>query len=128
MQRGLFEYYEVRFRVCAIFLIVFHLCFDIRHRPALGECLAHLANAMPVAFLEPNLNEYNAFSVYTTKTPRERTSQSHSMHVKYMCVNFFLLLTQPSFIYSPGPSQQRQGTVFGHSRARHPHEGDRRSG
>ncbi|KAI5100120.1 ryanodine receptor 1 isoform X9 [Silurus meridionalis] len=43
-----------------------------RHRPALGECLAHLAAAMPVAFLEPHLNEYNAFSVYTTKTPRER--------------------------------------------------------
>lgn len=44
-------------------------------RPALGECLAHLAAAMPVAFLEPNLNEFNAYSVYTTKTPRERTSQ-----------------------------------------------------
>ncbi|GAA6068399.1 ryanodine receptor 1, partial [Tachysurus ichikawai] len=43
-----------------------------RHRPALGECLAHLAAAMPVAYLEPHLNEYNAFSVYTTKTPRER--------------------------------------------------------
>uniref|UniRef100_A0A3Q2Z7H8 Ryanodine receptor 1 n=1 Tax=Hippocampus comes TaxID=109280 RepID=A0A3Q2Z7H8_HIPCM len=44
-----------------------------RQRPALGECLAHLAAAMPVAFLEPELNEFNAFSVYTTKTPRERT-------------------------------------------------------
>uniref|UniRef100_A0A2I3H0N9 Ryanodine receptor 1 n=1 Tax=Nomascus leucogenys TaxID=61853 RepID=A0A2I3H0N9_NOMLE len=33
-------------------------------RPALGE------SAMPVAFLEPQLNEYNAFSVYTTKSPR----------------------------------------------------------
>ncbi|CAG5986514.1 unnamed protein product, partial [Menidia menidia] len=33
-----------------------------KQRPALGECLAHLAAAMPVAFLEPVLNEYNAFS------------------------------------------------------------------
>lgn len=46
-----------------------------RQRPALGECLAHLAAAMPVAFLEPHLNEFNSFSVYTTKTPRERASE-----------------------------------------------------
>ncbi|GLD74845.1 ryanodine receptor 1-like protein, partial [Lates japonicus] len=44
-----------------------------KQRPALGECLAHLAAAMPVAFLEPALNEFNTFSVYTTKTPRERS-------------------------------------------------------
>lgn len=44
-------------------------------RPALGECLARLAAAMPVAFLEPQLNEYNACSVYTTKSPRERASK-----------------------------------------------------
>lgn len=48
-----------------------------RLRPALGECLARLAAAMPVAFLEPELNEYNACSVYTTKSPRERASESH---------------------------------------------------
>jgi hypothetical protein len=30
---------------------------------------------MPVAFLEPQLNEYNACSVYTTKSPRERASE-----------------------------------------------------
>lgn len=30
---------------------------------------------MPVAFLEPQLNEYNACSVYTTKSPRERASK-----------------------------------------------------
>lgn len=47
-----------------------------RLRPALGECLACLAAAMPVAFLEPQLNEYNACSVYTTKSPRERASKS----------------------------------------------------
>lgn len=47
-----------------------------RLRPALGECLARLAAAMPVAFLEPELNEYNACSVYTTKSPRERASES----------------------------------------------------
>ncbi|MGH0140034.1 UNVERIFIED_CONTAM: hypothetical protein FKN15_010015 [Acipenser sinensis] len=43
-----------------------------RQRPALGECLARLAAAFPVAYLEPHLNEYNMFSVYNTKTPRER--------------------------------------------------------
>lgn len=49
--------------------------FSSRLRPALGECLARLAAAMPVAFLEPQLNEYNACSVYTTKSPRERASK-----------------------------------------------------
>lgn len=50
-----------------------------RLRPALGECLARLAAAMPVAFLEPELNEYNACSVYTTKSPRERASESRGL-------------------------------------------------
>uniref|UniRef100_A0A8C1G5L1 Ryanodine receptor 1a (skeletal) n=1 Tax=Cyprinus carpio TaxID=7962 RepID=A0A8C1G5L1_CYPCA len=57
----------------------------IRHRPALGECLAHLAAAMPVAYLEPHLNEYNAFSVYTTKTPRERAILGLPNHVHELC-------------------------------------------
>ncbi|CAN0250954.1 unnamed protein product [Lampetra fluviatilis] len=43
-----------------------------RQRPALGECLAGLAGAFPVAFLEPELNQNNSCSVYVTKTPRER--------------------------------------------------------
>ncbi|XP_050977789.1 ryanodine receptor 1 isoform X6 [Labeo rohita] len=56
-----------------------------KHRPALGECLAHLAAAMPVAYLEPHLNEYNAFSVYTTKTPRERAILGLPNHVHELC-------------------------------------------
>ncbi|XP_023662899.1 ryanodine receptor 1b isoform X3 [Paramormyrops kingsleyae] len=54
-------------------------------RPALGECLGHLAAAMPVAFLEPSLNEYNAYSVYTTKTPRERTILGLPNQVEELC-------------------------------------------
>lgn len=53
-------------------VLVLYIC---RQRPALGECLAHLAAAMPVAYVEPHLNEFNTFSVYTTKTPRERASE-----------------------------------------------------
>lgn len=34
---------------------------------------------MPVAYLEPHLNEFNAFSVYTTKTPRERASECNTV-------------------------------------------------
>nr|XP_055030657.1 ryanodine receptor 1b isoform X5 [Misgurnus anguillicaudatus] len=56
-------------------------------RPALGECLAHLAAAMPVAFLEPTLNEYNAYSVYTTKTPRERTILGLPSQVQELCLD-----------------------------------------
>uniref|UniRef100_A0A8C4NJ27 Ryanodine receptor 2 n=1 Tax=Eptatretus burgeri TaxID=7764 RepID=A0A8C4NJ27_EPTBU len=46
--------------------------FMERHRPAVGECVAGLAGAFPVAFLEPELNKNNPYSVYVTKTPRER--------------------------------------------------------
>ncbi|XP_028825170.1 ryanodine receptor 1-like isoform X5 [Denticeps clupeoides] len=58
-----------------------------RLRPALGECLAHIAAAMPVAFLEPHLNEYNAFSVYTTKTPRERAILGLPNEVQELCTD-----------------------------------------
>ncbi|XP_076875611.1 ryanodine receptor 1 isoform X2 [Brachyhypopomus gauderio] len=58
-----------------------------RHRPALGECLAHLAAAMPVAYLEPHLNEFNAFSVYTTKTPRERAILGLPNEVQELCLD-----------------------------------------
>ncbi|TMS20963.1 Ryanodine receptor 3 [Larimichthys crocea] len=43
-----------------------------RQLPALGQCLATLAGAMPVAFLEPLLNTYNPCSVFNTKSARER--------------------------------------------------------
>lgn len=67
-----------------------YACFSFlcRQRPALGECLAHLAAAMPVAFLEPVLNEFNSFSVYTTKTPRERASEFF-----YLYDSFYMLQT-----------------------------------
>lgn len=47
-----------------------------RQLPALGQCLATLAGAMPVAFLEPLLNTYNSCSVFNTKSARERASES----------------------------------------------------
>uniref|UniRef100_A0A8V0YA01 Ryanodine receptor 1 n=1 Tax=Gallus gallus TaxID=9031 RepID=A0A8V0YA01_CHICK len=56
-----------------------------RQRPALGECLARLAAAMPVAFLEPRLNEFNPCSVYSTKSPRERAILGLPSHVEEMC-------------------------------------------
>ncbi|EPQ04192.1 Ryanodine receptor 1 [Myotis brandtii] len=40
---------------------------------------------MPVAFLEPQLNEYNAYSVYTTKSPRERAILGLPNSVEEMC-------------------------------------------
>lgn len=43
-----------------------------RQLPALGHCLATLAGAMPVAFLEPKLNTYNPCSVFNTKSVRDR--------------------------------------------------------
>lgn len=67
-------------------LVVFVAFCMYRQRPALGECLAHLAAAMPVAYLEPHLNEFNAFSVYTTKTPRERASECGTLSLNVFCV------------------------------------------
>ncbi|XP_036397613.1 ryanodine receptor 3-like isoform X4 [Megalops cyprinoides] len=56
-----------------------------RQLPALGECLATLAGAMPVAFLEPYLNMHNPCSVFNTKTPRERAILSMPDTVEEMC-------------------------------------------
>ncbi|CAM9111927.1 unnamed protein product [Bubo scandiacus] len=56
-----------------------------RQRPALGECLARLAAAMPVAFLEPQLNEFNPCSVYSTKSHRERAILGLPSRVEEMC-------------------------------------------
>lgn len=47
----------------------------LRQLPALGQCLATLAGAMPVAFLEPPLNVYNPCSIFNTKSARERAGK-----------------------------------------------------
>ncbi|KAI5611303.1 ryanodine receptor 3 isoform X3 [Silurus asotus] len=54
--------------------------------PVLGECLATLVGAMPVAFLEPHLNMHNPRSVFNTKTPRERAILSMPDTVEEMCL------------------------------------------
>ncbi|XP_071057732.1 ryanodine receptor 3-like [Pseudochaenichthys georgianus] len=56
-----------------------------RQLPALGQCLATLAGAMPVAFLEPVLNAYNPCSVFNTKSPRERSILGIQDSVAEMC-------------------------------------------
>ncbi|XP_034436295.1 ryanodine receptor 3 isoform X5 [Hippoglossus hippoglossus] len=59
--------------------------FVERHLPVLGESLATLVGAMPVAFLEPHLNAHNPLSVFNTKTPRERAILSMPDTVVEMC-------------------------------------------
>ncbi|XP_039525300.1 ryanodine receptor 3 isoform X4 [Pimephales promelas] len=56
-----------------------------RQLPALGECLATLAGAMPVAFLEPQLNKHNPCSVFNTKTSRERAVVGMPESVEDVC-------------------------------------------
>ncbi|KAG9481022.1 hypothetical protein GDO78_010331 [Eleutherodactylus coqui] len=56
-----------------------------RQRPALGECLAALAGAIPVAFLEPSLNHNNPLSVFNTKSPRERAILGMPDTIEEMC-------------------------------------------
>ncbi|XP_056620483.1 ryanodine receptor 3 [Triplophysa dalaica] len=53
--------------------------------PVLGECLSTLVGAMPVAFLEPQLNMHNPQSVFNSKTPRERAILSMPDTVEEMC-------------------------------------------
>ncbi|XP_077408297.1 ryanodine receptor 3 isoform X2 [Vanacampus margaritifer] len=59
--------------------------FVERYLPALGESLATLVGAMPVAFLEPHLNTHNPLSVFNTKSPRERAILSMPDMVEEMC-------------------------------------------
>jgi len=54
---------------------LFNQFLFLRQLPALGQCLATLAGALPVAFLEPLLNMYNPCSVFNTKSARERAGE-----------------------------------------------------
>ncbi|KAM6912919.1 ryanodine receptor 3 [Xenentodon cancila] len=56
-----------------------------RQLPAIGQCLATLAGAMPVAFLEPLLNTYNPCSVFNTKSARDRAVLGIRDSVEEMC-------------------------------------------
>uniref|UniRef100_A0A673C6E5 Ryanodine receptor 3 n=1 Tax=Sphaeramia orbicularis TaxID=375764 RepID=A0A673C6E5_9TELE len=56
-----------------------------RQLPALGQCLATLAGAMPVAFLEPMLNMYNPCSVFNTKSARDRAILGIPDSVENVC-------------------------------------------
>ncbi|XP_028826293.1 ryanodine receptor 2 isoform X5 [Denticeps clupeoides] len=56
-----------------------------RQRPALGECLAAFSGAFPVAFLEPQLNKHNSYSIYNTKGSRERTALGLPTEVEEVC-------------------------------------------
>lgn len=40
-----------------------YLPYIPRHRPALGQCLSAFASCFPVAFLEPEFNTSNKYSV-----------------------------------------------------------------
>ncbi|XP_074241464.1 ryanodine receptor 2 isoform X1 [Saimiri boliviensis] len=58
-----------------------------RQRSALGECLAAFAGAFPVAFLETHLDKHNIYSIYNTKSSRERAALSLPSNVEDVCPN-----------------------------------------
>ncbi|XP_049611963.1 ryanodine receptor 3 isoform X1 [Syngnathus scovelli] len=74
-----------RILTCYYYLGTGKNIFVERYLPALGESLATLVGAMPVAFLEPHLNSHNPLSVFNTKTPRERAILSMPDTVEEMC-------------------------------------------
>uniref|UniRef100_A0A668AN21 Uncharacterized protein n=1 Tax=Myripristis murdjan TaxID=586833 RepID=A0A668AN21_9TELE len=56
-----------------------------RQRPALGECLAAFAAAFPVAFLEPQLNKFNSFSIYNSKATKDMAALGLPGQVEEVC-------------------------------------------
>uniref|UniRef100_A0A2I3SYJ4 Ryanodine receptor 2 n=1 Tax=Pan troglodytes TaxID=9598 RepID=A0A2I3SYJ4_PANTR len=58
-----------------------------RQRSALGECLAAFAGAFPIAFLETHLDKHNIYSIYNTKSSRERAALSLPTNVEDVCPN-----------------------------------------
>ncbi|EMP27125.1 Ryanodine receptor 2 [Chelonia mydas] len=56
-----------------------------RQRSALGECLAAFAGAFPVAFLETHLNKHNTYSIYNTKSARDRAALNLPISVEEVC-------------------------------------------
>lgn len=86
---------------------------------------------MPVAYLEPHLNEFNAFSVYTTKTPRERSSEFKTnvySRMFLLCNALFLGFLSSLFVQSPGSSQCGSGVMSWHPTAGPSAKGDWRLG
>lgn len=58
--------HHIRFTVFVIIIVYFtHTNSPVffRHRALIGDCLAALASAFPVAFLEANLNSNNPLSI-----------------------------------------------------------------
>ncbi|XP_072679041.1 ryanodine receptor 2 [Canis lupus baileyi] len=58
-----------------------------RQRSALGECLAAFAGAFPIAFLETHLDKHNIYSIYNTKSSRERAGINLPTNVEDVCPN-----------------------------------------
>ncbi|KAM9364976.1 ryanodine receptor 2 [Pholidichthys leucotaenia] len=59
--------------------------FMERQRSAAGACLAALAEAFPVCFLEPDLNQNNPYSIYNTLSATETKRHRLPEEVKDMC-------------------------------------------
>ena len=49
-----------------------------RHRPSLGTCLGAFAACFPVAFLEPDLNQYNQYSIHGRLQERSLEAQGEA--------------------------------------------------
>ncbi|KAM5301819.1 ryanodine receptor 2 isoform 4-T4 [Glossophaga mutica] len=58
-----------------------------RQRSSLGECLAAFAGAFPVAFLETHLDKHNSYSIYNTRSSRERAALNLPASVEDVCPN-----------------------------------------
>ncbi|KAK9529913.1 hypothetical protein VZT92_011459 [Zoarces viviparus] len=56
-----------------------------RQRPALGKCLAAFSAAFPVAFLEPHINKFNSFSIYSSKGAHDRAALGLPGQVGEVC-------------------------------------------
>ncbi|KAL1784292.1 ryanodine receptor 2 [Sigmodon hispidus] len=58
-----------------------------RQRSAIGECLAAFAGAFPIAFLETHLDKHNIYSIFNTRSSRERAALSLPANVEDVCPN-----------------------------------------
>lgn len=65
--------------------------YIFRQRSALGECLAAFAGAFPVAFLETHLNKHNTYSIYNTKSAKDRAGTLNASIHKYLENDFLYM-------------------------------------
>ncbi|KAK6042323.1 hypothetical protein COOONC_20172 [Cooperia oncophora] len=86
------------------------VCF--RHRPGLGQCLSAFASCFPVAFLEPEYNKNNKYSVLAKTQDQSVQVQEMLQNLSTHIPHIEKLLTAIEQVSSNGIMYSEQPNVY----------------